>query len=383
MKIVHIGRVDGDLSNGVHVTTGVAVLALQKRKDISVEVWRFSRRVRIITHSEWRGIKITVLPAIGPTGRFGSWLQVPSLGAIRWLKREAPRVTAFHLHSVFQPDHLWIRKSKRPYILTPHGGYGPALRNGRQSPLKRLWLSILERPLLRGASAVHALTLREAGNILAIEPRSAIRVAVFPLAASSVLHAAPGTNRHSQSKFLYVGRLDVEVKGLDLLLEGWSLCGARASGAVLTIAGPAVGPSGREISDIIQKKEISGSVRMMGPVFGPDKIAMLQDTDWFIQTSRHEGLPVAPLEALAQGTPVIFTPETNLDLDLDAEHRSCGIKASGEPRSIAQAIDLADSIRGSNYVSMSAAAIKHVESRFSEEATVRAFMSMYREASRS
>jgi glycosyltransferase involved in cell wall biosynthesis len=56
----------------------------------------------------------------------------------------------------------------------------------------------------------------------------------------------------------------------------------------------------------------SGHVRFKGPLFGPDREALLRSAYVFVNTSRWEWMPFAVLEALAMRCPVLVTPATKL-----------------------------------------------------------------------
>ena len=51
----------------------------------------------------------------------------------------------------------------------------------------------------------------------------------------------------------------------------------------------------------------------IGPVYGEEKQKQLAKCDYFIHTSRYEGMPMAVLEALSYGIPCIVTTETNME----------------------------------------------------------------------
>jgi glycosyltransferase involved in cell wall biosynthesis len=96
---------------------------------------------------------------------------------------------------------------------------------------------------------------------------------------------------------LYVGRLE-DVKGPDLLFNAWPLVRKAVPDAELLIAGDGM---------LRQELERSGvpHVRFLGSQ--PDPLDLYQAADCFVLPSRSEGLPVALLEALSVGLPVVST----------------------------------------------------------------------------
>ncbi len=102
--------------------------------------------------------------------------------------------------------------------------------------------------------------------------------------------------------FLYVGRL-IELKGVDVLLKGWSQLPADARhNSLLLLVG-----NGEEefLSDIISSLNIEESVSWVGPQH--DVRNYYWGSDVFVLASRTEGLSVALLEAMACGLPAIVS----------------------------------------------------------------------------
>jgi GalNAc-alpha-(1->4)-GalNAc-alpha-(1->3)-diNAcBac-PP-undecaprenol alpha-1,4-N-acetyl-D-galactosaminyltransferase len=155
----------------------------------------------------------------------------------------------------------------------------------------------------------------------------------YPLVQSKVLAIQNGIEKASCTKkyekktsiknplkFCYVGSIDINRKGLDILIKAFSLllkkdqfCNAR-----LVIIG-----SGQD-EDLMMKKVIneglSEHVDLVGEVTDPLKY--MQKTDVFILPSRREGLPNALLEAMSIGMPVIASncdtgPREVITSDLD------------------------------------------------------------------
>lgn len=60
--------------------------------------------------------------------------------------------------------------------------------------------------------------------------------------------------------------------------------------------------------ELIRKLEIENDCELLGMVIGEKKEKLLQEADMFILPSYNEGLPIAVLEALSVGLPIISTP---------------------------------------------------------------------------
>jgi glycosyltransferase involved in cell wall biosynthesis len=97
-----------------------------------------------------------------------------------------------------------------------------------------------------------------------------------------------------------VGRL-APVKGHDVLLKAWAAGGLGRQGGYLVIAGG--GGMDRELTALAQELDIAGEVSLAGQVADIPKL--LAALDGFVMPSRHEGFPLAVLEALAAGLPVV------------------------------------------------------------------------------
>jgi glycosyltransferase involved in cell wall biosynthesis len=102
---------------------------------------------------------------------------------------------------------------------------------------------------------------------------------------------------------LYLGRL-VREKGLYELLEGLHLARGQGVDAELIFAG-----DGAEAAGLSEAAAEMGLARVsfVGPVSGPDKIALLKSADVLVLPSYAEGLPYALLESMAAGVPAIAT----------------------------------------------------------------------------
>ena len=139
----------------------------------------------------------------------------------------------------------------------------------------------------------------------------------------------------SKRIFLFLGRLDPEQKGLDVLLRGFAE--ASPAGAVLVLAGPNWRGHRAGLERIAEEVGISSEVYFTGSVFGQKKSAFLADADVFVHPSRWEaGVPFSVLEAAAARKPCLFTPRADASGIL-TRYRA-GIQVQPDVSSIASGI---------------------------------------------
>jgi glycosyltransferase involved in cell wall biosynthesis len=103
-------------------------------------------------------------------------------------------------------------------------------------------------------------------------------------------------------RFGTVGRL-VPAKGHTTLVEAFALLRDRLPCARLAIAGG--GPLAEELRQLVIRHGLEDRVTLAGPT--SDVAGFLHGLDVFVFSSRNEGLPMAILEAMAAGLPVVST----------------------------------------------------------------------------
>lgn len=166
----------------------------------------------------------------------------------------------------------------------------------------------LEQRLVRSAlsSADRVVALSESWRVKLRAISPAARVVVVENAVETPVPRS-GRPRGAACRFLILARMD-EWKGIDDLLDACVLLRRRGVAFELTLAGPA-GTAGdsESIGRKIHERGINGCVRYVGVVQGEAKAALLAEADVYVQPSRHEGMPIAVLEAMAWGLPVVAT----------------------------------------------------------------------------
>lgn len=123
---------------------------------------------------------------------------------------------------------------------------------------------------------------------------------VIPQGISDEYFSIKAKNRGKY--ILYLGRLDIGQKGLDLLLKAYSKVSDRIN-YPLYIAG--YGSDEEKIEQFIKKLNLKKKVKIVGPFFGEKKKRLLSAAVFAVIPSRYEGFCLVALEALASGLPVV------------------------------------------------------------------------------
>lgn len=106
----------------------------------------------------------------------------------------------------------------------------------------------------------------------------------------------------AEEYFLYLGRLDLPVKRIDVLIQAYQRSRVDLP---LVIAGD--GKDREQVRALIDQAQLKDKIRMAGWVSGEEKDNLLRHCMAVCLTSRSEGSPVILVEALAFGKPVIAT----------------------------------------------------------------------------
>jgi glycosyltransferase involved in cell wall biosynthesis len=219
-------------------------------------------------------------------------------------------IDVVHLHGAFNLTNTAASLALRtPYVFSPHSGYDPvSLR--RSKARKAVYRSLFERRMLRRASLVCALTEVELKHVHDYgAPRPGI---VIPNGVSRP--PANVDRRAFRAKLglddtthvaVFLGRLDIYRKGLDLVMNGI----AQAEGWHLALVGPDHRGELNELRSLAGNLKIAHRVSFTGPRHGLELHECLAGADLFALMSRWEGLPMSLLEALSHGTPALVSLE--------------------------------------------------------------------------
>lgn len=138
----------------------------------------------------------------------------------------------------------------------------------------------------------------------------------------------------SKIELLFLGRIDIQHKGLDVLIQAIKYLKNQNKTKNLHFSFYGIG-NNADMEYLKREMAPIGDVATYyGAVYGADKQQVFSKADIFIHPSRYEGFPMAILEALSVGLPCIISPMTNVsDIILSSD---CGWITTLDPVDIAE-----------------------------------------------
>jgi glycosyltransferase involved in cell wall biosynthesis len=318
MKIVHILLGKANPNRMIGVNKVVHSLATeQRRQGVDVEVWGITSTPESVSHTHEYRLRLFKpgRPRLLPTSEITK--------AVSSLEKN----TVVHFHSVFVPELYAVsrvlKKRGVHWVLTPHSGYNPRSMAHRRL-LKKVYWALFESKLIKGARAIHAIGASEKGDIQRIVPGKTCALIPNGQDLHELEFPWQEIKRLRRPVFGYCGRLVVAQKGLDLLLEAFSLYLATGGTGELWLVGD--GPDRGRLERTIRRLGLGDRVRLLGAMFGSEKLNRLAHMDVFVHTSRWDVIPTAVLEAAGLGRPLLLSRETNLGESV--EHHGAGVVLS-------------------------------------------------------
>ena len=289
---------------GAHPYSGVPAVIVH----LSAHLARRGHHVEVWLLQPWSG----EAAALHGTALDAAGIQVvaaPPRGRGRLATLAQRDIQIVHLHSVFTPlNALLARRLRVPYVVSPHGGYATASLR-RSAARKALYGRLVERRLVRRAALRIALTDVEARDLVAFgagEPITIVPNGIPPLPRAidpTAFHRE--LNLEARHRLLlFVGRLDVAHKGLDVLVRGV----AAAPGWHAVLIGSDFRGGADQLRRLAGRLGIGARLTIAGPRHGLALHEAYAAADCFALTSRWEGLPISLLEALAHGIPAVVSP---------------------------------------------------------------------------
>lgn len=312
LKILHIAAI-GHHAEGIGT---VLDILCREQKKLGAEVRVVSKNINRIYHD----IDITtILTYRAFKDYISDW---------------CPDVVIFH--SVYHKEYLFfakvLQKECIPYMVQMHGAL--SRNNYKKGHLKKMIANALFfNQFLRRAKGIIYLSKEEQSDCIVSTINK--KGFIIPNGCFHALLPIDDSVPDFPLDIIYIGRIQVNHKGLDLLIEAiMDLPDAYRDRIYISIYG---NEDDVDTSRFIEMaKTQSEVISYRGAIYGEDKYNRLNRSDLYIQTSRYEGMPMGVLEALSYGIPCILTTETNLGNVVEAN--KAGWKCSASAYSIRDAI---------------------------------------------
>ena len=209
-----------------------------------------------------------------------------------------------------------VNKSKLPYVIVPRGSM--TYQYLEHKKMTKLVASVLLfNKFKNNAMAVQFLTTQEQQDSKQFYNKRSI------LVPNGIHLPEHGKKITEKNKIVgtFIGRYSIVQKGLDILLE--AIYRQKELLERYKVRFDFYGPDERsgshgDITALVEKYKLNDMVSVNGPVFDEEKAKVLEKSDFFIHTSRFEGLPMAVLEALAYGVPCLVTEGSNVRNEIES-----------------------------------------------------------------
>ena len=244
-------------------------------------------------------------------------------------------------HETYRMQYLKISKQLKkagiPYVIIPHGELTKLSQ--RKKKWKKTAANILFfNRFIKGAKGIQCLSVREMKNTKFARKKKFIGTNGVGMPESK-----KSTFSSKGLTFLYIGRLELSIKGLDIMMEAVAKEKEflREKGCTFSLYGPDYQGRFENLEFVISKLKIGDIVKLHHQITGKKKENVLLNADVFVQTSRTEGMPMGILEALSYGLPCIATEGTTLAEKINERNAGWGCETSieGVASAIHQAVE--------------------------------------------
>ena len=253
-----------------------------------------------------------------------------------WLFQNVRNYDIVHTNAIFSypvlPAYWACQIHEIPYITTPRGMLEPWALSYK-SDKKKLYFTLLEKPALQKAAAIHMLALSEAEGArclslkppLVVVPNGVHKKDFDSLPSPEILYEQFPDTRN-KTLIIFLGRIDPK-KGLDLLATAFANVHKLFPEVHLIVAGQDNIGFLASVQEYFIETGCSEAVTFTGMLTGELKYAALAAANIYVAPSYSEGFSMSVLEGMAAGLPCVITKGCNFPeasdvsyiVDIDAE----------------------------------------------------------------
>lgn len=288
MRILHIASIQEDPFTGVSVSVPEHVIYQGKYADVS-----------------FMNISNVYIPRLQRQIAYHKAISIEDI--VRAVGK--PDLVIFH--ECYRIQYLSLARlfidNKIPYIIVPHGELRKEAQR-KKALKKKVANLLLFNSFIENAVAIQCLSQAEL-NATSFHHQKFIgsNGISLPQTTKTLFNS-------NKVKFIYIGRYEWRVKGFDLLVKAVQQIAPfmRENHCSIDMYGPDILGRYDKVQNLIQEHGVSDLINLHHAIGGTEKIEKLLGSDVFIQTSRHEGMPMGILEAMSYGLPCLITEGTTL-----------------------------------------------------------------------
>jgi glycosyltransferase involved in cell wall biosynthesis len=162
--------------------------------------------------------------------------------------------------------------------------------------------SIIENIGLKFYKNYVVLTDVSKAKVILANPRA--NVYVIPNGVDTIQNARDKICKTGVKHLLFMGRIEFNQKGLDLLIGAFSRI-SQNSDLDLQIAGTGSSEDLKQLENLLDKKRIRDRVRVLGRIEGRKKSDYFKNSFAIVIPSRYETFSLTALEAMSFGKPIV------------------------------------------------------------------------------
>ena len=268
---------------------------------------------QITSEPLFKNVAVKLVSSVGRRRPWSRYSWAPTVRGIlkkKFLSTARPDV--IHIHGVFshitQTAAQTASRCGIPYIIRPAGALDTGCLHRGHSVLKRTYISVFLRRMLRNCAFVHVTSEQESEPIRRQFP--GVRIEIVP--HGTELSDAEGGEFRRQlampedSPFLLCLSRIHPIKRLDLAIRAFATLTNDFPKLRLVIAGNDAGAL-EDLKRLAADQRLVDRCLFVGFVTGPDKAKAYSEARLFLHPSAHENFGLSVVEAMAYGCPVVTT----------------------------------------------------------------------------
>jgi glycosyltransferase involved in cell wall biosynthesis len=258
-------------------------------------------------------VRIVLVPHT-KLGRFWGWSKNLTKNIQQTIEKD--NIDIIHIHGIWMAAQ-WTalnaaKKYNLPCVVSPHGMLEKWMWNYQrqyQKIKKGFYFNLVFKPALSTETTFHAITPIELESLNRQLP--SYHKVTIPNAVDSSFGQFNLEPHQPEKQFLFLGRIH-PVKAVDILIDAFIKANI-GSGWKLLIAGPEYVPNYViELKNKVITSGMENRIIFTGPVYGEQKLKLLEQTWALVTPSHSEVMGMVNLEAAIQKVPSITTYETGL-----------------------------------------------------------------------